>query len=129
MFSTQLTGRLVRDPELRSVPSGATVCELRLAVENMGRDGTAGYIDVATWGPSGEAAARVLRKGWLVAVDGRLRYEEWDTDHGKRSAIRVVGRVEFLAAPRNGDTPAEHDVPIDVADFEPAPPADDDIPF
>jgi single-strand DNA-binding protein len=123
MHSTQLTGRLVRDPELRSLPSGATVCELRLAVENMGRDGAAGYIDVATWGRSGEAAARVLRKGWLVAVDGRLRYEEWETDHGKRSAIRVVGRVEFLAAPRNGDTPPE------VADFEPAPPADDDIPF
>ena len=124
MFSTQLTGRLVRDPELRSVPSGATVCELRLAVENMGRDGAAGYIDVATWGASGEAAARVLRKGWLVAVDGRLRYEEWETESGKRSAIRVVGRVEFLAAPRNGDTTAE------AADFEPAPPADDDdIPF
>ncbi|MGP0052890.1 MAG: single-stranded DNA-binding protein [Solirubrobacteraceae bacterium] len=121
MFSTQLTGRLVRDPELRSVPSGATVCELRLAVENMGRDGTAGYIDVASWGPSGEAAARVLRKGWLVAVDGRLRYEEWETDHGKRSAIRVVGRVEFLAAPRNGESPTE------VADLEPA--GDDDIPF
>jgi single-strand DNA-binding protein len=122
MFSAQLTGRLVRDPELRTVPSGATVCELRLAVENMGRDGTAGYIDVATWGASGEAAARILRKGWLVAVDGRLRYEEWDTDHGKRSAIRVVGRVEFLAAPRNGNNP-------EVADFEPAPPTDDDIPF
>jgi single-strand DNA-binding protein len=122
MFSAQLTGRLVRDPELRSVPSGATVCELRLAVENMGRDGAAGYIDVATWGPGGEAAARVLRKGWLVAVDGRLRYEEWETEHGKRAAIRVVGRVEFLAAPRNGESPAA------VAEFEPAPP-DDDIPF
>ncbi|MGO9898781.1 MAG: hypothetical protein ACLP0J_03585 [Solirubrobacteraceae bacterium] len=55
---------------------------------------------------------------------------EWETDHGKRSANRVVDRVEFLAAPRNGNTPAEHDVQIDVADFEPAaPPADDDIPF
>jgi single-strand DNA-binding protein len=127
MNSTQLTGRLVRDPQSHTVPSGATVCELRLAVENMGRDGAAGYIDVATWGRSGEAAARVLRKGWLVAVDGRLRYEEWETDHGKRSAIRVVGRVEFLAAPRNGD--AERGVPVDLADFEPAPPADDDIPF
>jgi len=122
LYTAQLTGRLVRDPDLRTVPSGATVCELRLAVENMGRDGAAGYIDVATWGASGEAAARVLRKGWLVAVDGRLRYEEWETDHGKRSAIRVVGRVEFLAAPRNGNNP-------EVADFEPAPPADDDIPF
>ena len=122
MFSAQLTGRLVRDPDLRTVPSGATVCELRLAVDNMGRDGAAGYIDVATWGASGEAAARVLRKGWLVAVDGRLRYEEWETDHGKRSAIRVVGRVEFLTAPRNGNNP-------EVADLEPVPPADDEIPF
>ena len=103
MNTVQLTGRLTRDPELVTLDSGS-VCRMRLAIENMGRNET-GYIDVATFGKAGEAAARVLAKGWLVAVDGRLDYRHWVADDGaNRSAIGVIGTVEFLAAPR----PATH---------------------
>ena len=95
----QLTGRLTRDPDLVTLDTGS-VCRLRLAIENMGRNET-GYIDVATFGKAGEAAARVLSKGWLVAVEGRLDYRHWVADDGaNRSAIGVIGNVEFLAAPR-----------------------------
>ena len=59
--SVQLTGRLTRDPELVSLDSGS-VCRMRLAVENMGRNET-GYVDVSTFGKPGEAAARVLSQG------------------------------------------------------------------
>ena len=102
MNSYQATGRLTRDPELRSLPSGDSVCEMRLAIDGMGRGGRneVGYLDVSTYGKPGEAAADVLSKGWLVAFDGRLEYHEWDGDHGKRSAIRGVGSVEFLSAPK-----------------------------
>ena len=87
MNSVQLTGRLTRDPELVQLESGS-VCRLRLAVENMGRNET-GYVDVSTFGKAGEAAARVLSKGWLVAVDGRLDYRHWVADDGaNRSAHR-----------------------------------------
>ena len=89
MNSISLTGRLTQDPELRTLPTGSTVCRLRLAVNGMGRGGRdeTGYINVSAFGNAGEAAARVLTKGWLVAVDGRL---------------------QFLAAPRgeNGNEPA-----------------------
>ena len=68
-----ITGRLTRDPELRSLPSGDPVCKLRLAVDGMAPKRETGYVDVSAFGPSGEAAARVLTKGYLVAVDGRLR--------------------------------------------------------
>jgi single-strand DNA-binding protein len=99
MHSVQLTGRLTRDPELVQLETGS-VCRIRLAIENMGRNET-GYVDVSTFGKAGEAAARVLSKGWLVAVDGRLDYRQWVADDGaNRSAIGVVGNVEFLAAPR-----------------------------
>jgi single-strand DNA-binding protein len=102
----QLTGRLVRDPELVQLDSGS-VCRMRLAIENMGRNET-GYIDVSTFGKPGEAAARLLSKGWLVAVDGRLDYRQWVADDGaNRSAIGVVGNVEFLAAPRTAATAVE----------------------
>jgi single-stranded DNA-binding protein len=79
----------------------------------------AGFIDVAVFGKPGEAAARTLTRGWLVAVEGRLAHREWTgTDGGRRSAHSVIGRVEFLAAPRtNGGVPCVSEV-RDVEDDE-----------
>jgi len=113
--SYQATGRLTRDPELRTLPNSDTVvCEIRLAINGMGRGGRdqAGYLNVSVYGKPGEAAAQVLSKGWLVAFDGRLEYHEWDGENGKRNAIAAVGNVEFLAAPKgasNGDAGDEAD--------------------
>jgi single-strand DNA-binding protein len=94
------TGRLTKDPELKTLPSGTNVCELRLAVDGMGRAREVGYINVSVFGNSAEAAAKYLAKGWLVAVDGRLEYGEWDSEGAKRHDYSVVGNVEFLTAPR-----------------------------
>ena len=126
MNSYQATGRLTRDPELRALPSGDSVCEMRLAIDGMGRGGRdqVGYLDVVTYGKPGEAAANVLTKGWLVAFDGRLEYHEWDGDNGgKRHDVRGVGSVEFLSAPRNGRGEAD----ADSTSSEPG--SDDDIAF
>jgi single-strand DNA-binding protein len=96
------TGRLTKDPELRALPSGTSVCELRLAVDQMGRNREVGYINVSVFGNGGEAAAKHLGKGWLVAVDGRLEFGEWENQAGeRRHDYSVVGTVEFLAAPRS----------------------------
>ncbi len=104
------TGRLTKDPELKALPSGTSVCELRLAVDGMGRGREVGYINVSVFGSGGEAAAEYLEKGWLVAVDGRLEYGEWDSEGTKRHDYNVVGNVEFLSAPR----------PVEEAEPEPA---------
>ena len=72
--------------------------------------------DVASYGNSGAAAAKTLAKGWLVAIDGRLEWREWNAEDGsKRHAITIVGNVEFLAAPNGGKRPEQ--------------PQDEDIPF
>jgi single-strand DNA-binding protein len=95
------TGNLTRDPELRQLPTGVSVCELRVAVDAMGRGAEPGFINVSVYGKPGEAAAEHLGKGWLVGVDGRLEYGEWETEAGgKRHDYTVVGNVEFLSAPR-----------------------------
>jgi single-strand DNA-binding protein len=105
MNSVNITGRLTADPELRALPSGENVCKLRLAVEGMSPGGETGYVNVAAFGKPGEAAARVLAKGWLVAVAGRLSYRAWEADDGsKRHDYEVVGNVEFLAAPRGNSS-------------------------
>jgi single-strand DNA-binding protein len=100
------TGRLAKDPELRTVSEEIKVCQLRLAVDGMGRGREVGCINVAVFGKAGEAANQYLAKGWLVAMDGRLEYGEWETEGGeKRHDYNVVGNVEFLTAPRPAEDP------------------------
>lgn len=111
--SIQLTGRLTRDPELRQIPGGDPVCKIRIAVDGLAAKRETGYIDVTCFGKAGEAAARVLTKGWLVAVDGRLQHDTWMKDDEKRSTYSVVGQVEFLAAPKSDAT--EHESDADIA--------------
>jgi single-strand DNA-binding protein len=114
MNSINITGRLTTDPELRSLPSGDPVCKLRLAVDGLAPGRETGYLNVTCFGKPGEAAARVLSKGWLVAVSGRLEYHEWETDDGaKRHDYEVIGNVEFLAAPRG--TSSESTEPQEAA--------------
>ncbi len=151
-----LTGNLTRDPELRSLPSGMSVCSLRLAV-NTRRKGASGdwedkpnYFDVTVWGAQGENCARYLSKGRPVALDGRLEWREWETPDGnKRQAVDIVAdTVQFLGGRDDaggggggggGFTPRS-DIPVDTGDFAPVgggnggstqrnDPADDDIPF
>jgi single-strand DNA-binding protein len=106
MNTINLTGRLTHDPELRELPSGEHACRMRLAVDGMGRGGRdqVGYINVTAYGKPAQAAHRVLAKGWLVAVDGRLQYGQWETDGGeRRHDYEVIGTVEFLTAPRTNN--------------------------
>ena len=140
-----LTGNLTTEPELRSLPSGTSVCKLRVAC-NTRRKGPGGdwqdkpnYFDVTVWGAQGENCARYLSKGRPVAIDGRLEWREWETEHGKRQAIDIVAdSVQFLGgredggSSSNGFTPSS-DVPANTDDFQPVSTggggADDDIPF
>jgi len=104
MNSIHITGRLTTDPELRALPDGTKACMIRVAVKEMGHRREVGYVNVTEYGTAGEAAARELSKGWLVAVGGRLKYREWETDGAKRRHdYEVVGHIEFLAAPRCRD--------------------------
>ena len=150
-----ITGNLTSDPELRSLPSGTSVCKLRVACNTRRKDSSTNewvdkpnYFDVTVWGAQGENCARYLSKGRAVGVDGRLEWREWETPEGqKRQAIDIIAdSVQFLSSPRdeggnaNGFS-ARSDIPVDTNDFAAAPAgggsnaggstsaADDDIPF
>ncbi len=152
-----LTGNLTRDPELRSLPSGMSVCSLRIASNTRRKDNSTGewvdkpnYFDVTIWGRQGENAAQYLSKGRPVAIDGRLEWREWQDQQGNnRQSVEIVAdNIQFLGGRDEGGmggggggfTPRS-DVPVDTNDFAAAPvgggsapngspaPADDDIPF
>jgi single-strand DNA-binding protein len=102
-----LVGRLTRDPELRVLPSGRSVCTLRLACNGsrLGADGERherpNYFDVSTYGATAESVARFLRRGSRVGIDGRLEWREWETDEqARRQAVSIVSDVvQFLDTP------------------------------
>jgi single-strand DNA-binding protein len=102
------TGNLTKDPVVKDLPSGSSVCELRVAVDGMGGLEEPGFITVSVFGKPGEAAARYLTKGWLVAVDGRLQFAQWTSaENTTRHEYTVIGNVEFLSSPRpDGDASA-----------------------
>ena len=138
-----ITGNLTADPELRSTPSGTSVCNLRIACNTRRKDGEEwvdkpNYFNVTVWGAQGENVARYLSKGRPVAIDGRLKWREYkDKDDNKREAIDIVAdTVQFLNAKGEQGEPAEYTG--EEQGFEPVPvPAavgatgaqDDDIPF
>ena len=144
-----VTGNLTRDPELRSLNSGTSVCKLRVAVNSRRKNQNGewedkpNYFDVTVWGAQGENCATYLSKGRPVAVDGRLDWREWEANDGsKRQSVEIIAdSVQFLGS--RGDAPAgngnggfqgQSDVPADTSDFDRAEPAsvgasDDDIPF
>jgi single-strand DNA-binding protein len=142
-----MTGNLTRDPELRNLPSGTSVCSLRIACNTRRKDESGNwvdkpnYFDVTVWGAQGENCAQYLSKGRPVAIDGRLEWREWqDKDGNKRQSTDIIAdSVQFLGSRDGGEnggrfTP-QSDVPADTADFQPTPAAsaggaaDDDIPF
>ena len=149
-----MTGNLTRDPELRSLPSGTSVCKLRVAVQHAPQGRPAGewvdkpnYFDVTVWGAQGENCARFLSKGRPVAIDGRLEWREWETQEGqKRQAVDIIAdSVQFLGgrddagggngggSPRRERRPRRHRrLPARPGRRRPVRsggPADDDIPF
>jgi single-strand DNA-binding protein len=105
-----IVGNLTRDPELRGLPSGGSVCSLRVAVNERRKDASGQWSDapnffnVTIFGNSADNAAKFLSKGRQVAVDGRLRWREYnDRDGNKREAIEIVAQeVQFIGGREGG---------------------------
>lgn len=122
-----ISGNLTRDPELRSLPSGNSVCNIRIAHnERYKKDGDWAdrpqYFDVTVWSGLGEYIAKNLTKGEKVVVSGRLKWREFEVDGNSRQAVDITAE-SVIPVPRS-------DKPAPTADYDmPTGRADDDIPF
>lgn len=92
-----LMGNLTRDPETRVTPSGLTICKMGLAVSRRysTKDGDSReettFVDVDAFGRQAEVITKYLRKGSPIFMEGRLRFDQWETSDGqKRTKLGVV---------------------------------------
>jgi single-strand DNA-binding protein len=117
-----LTGRLTRDPEMRSLASGKNVTTFTVASNEFiggGRE-KAEYHPVVTWDRLAEIAGTYLGKGQQVAIEGRLQTRSWDDDRGQRhwKTEVVASHVEMLSGRRKKDYEAQQSADALVAQAE-----------
>ncbi len=106
-----ISGNLTRDPELRSTATGFPVLGFGVAVNDRRKNQQTGewedypnFIDCTMFGARAESVSRFLSKGSKVAIEGKLRWSQWEREGQKRSKIEVVvDEIEFLSSRDGGN--------------------------
>jgi len=131
-----ISGNLTRDPELRSTAGGMAVLKMGIAVNDRRKNQQSGewedvpnFFDVTVFGQRGESLSRFLSKGSKVAIEGKLRWSQWETPDGdKRSKVEIIADdIEFMSSRGEGGGGGGYAGPTAPA---PKPETfEDDIPF
>jgi single-strand DNA-binding protein len=127
-----IVGYLGRDPELRHIPNGNSICNLSVATtEKRGDKESTTWFRIAVWGKQGEMCNEYLAKGRQVYIEGRLRAEEYtDREGGKRTSLEVNATdVRFLGKNENGASAPRKATKEEVAEAFEKVEEDDEIPF
>jgi len=144
-----LIGRLTADPELKTIPSGASVCTFRIACDRRfsGKDGErkADFITIVAWRQTAEFVSKFFTKGKLIGIEGSIQTRDYtDKEGNKRTAFEVVADNCFFVGSKaesgggSGSYSAPHEdaapaAPVayasgDAGDFEEVE-TDSDLPF
>lgn len=141
-----LMGNLTRDPEVRYLDSGVSVANFGIAVNDRWTNRETGeqqedvcFVDCEAWGRLAEIVEQYVTKGSPVHVEGRLKYDTWETEDGQRRSklklrvfgLQMLGRMNgnnntstsqapTTSAPTTQATPSKPSQSVELAD---------DIPF
>lgn len=133
-----LMGRIVFDPELKTTPSGVSVCTTRIAVDRDFSDKATGnreadFIDIVAWRGTADFLHRNFGKGRMICVSGRLQIRNWnDKDGNKRSSAEVVADNIYFADSKPSNPQQSASAPIaaaPTADFPELTDNDGELPF
>ena len=97
-----LIGRLTRDPELRTTPTGRNVCQFSIAVNrnftNANGEREADFINCVVWDKQAENLVKYQKKGNQIAVDGRIQTRNYEDKDGKRVYVTEIlaNNISFL---------------------------------
>jgi len=139
-----LVGHLGADPEIRYLPSGEAVANLRLATTDVWKDKDGNKQEATEWhrisffGRQAEVCGQYLKKGAQIYVEGSIRTRKWQDKEGQdRYTTEIRGdRMQMLGGRPAGGDSAPASRPAPAAAPAPAAPSggnfndfEDDIPF
>jgi len=145
----QLIGRIVNDPEIKALPSGASVAKFTLATNRVykTKEGekkeTAQFHNCVAFGKLADIIKQWAKKGQEVYVDGRIEYRTWDKKDGGKGYITeiMIENFQMGAKARGGDggsrepvrenrEESSHVIPvIDLNEKNPPAEGGEDLPF
>ena len=136
-----LVGRLTKDPELKTTPSGVSVCSFTIAVNRRFRNAEGNYdadfINCVAWRQQADFLSKFFSKGRMVGVCGSIQTRNYERDGQRVYVTEVVAdEINFVESKSQADGAAPQSAAPQAntnsfgADdgFFPAP-ADDDLPF
>ena len=120
MNNCNFTGRLTKDPELKTTQSGKKYLRFCLAVDGIkDKDGnkTADFVDCIACNKSAEIIAQYTRKGSKLGISGRLHTTTYDKDGEKRKSVDVVvNEFELLDSKPKDQAEQSQEQPQEIPD-------------
>lgn len=135
MNKVELIGRLTKDPELRYTKNNIAVASYTIAINTgYGEKQQTDYINISTWGKSGEFVNKYFKKGQAIAIVGRLKNNNYEDKNGnKKYTIEVITEdIEFIGGKSQEENQEENiEIPQNYkSEYEDTITLDDDeLPF
>ena len=100
-----ISGNITRDPDLRRTQQGMAILTIGVAVNDRKKnpqtnewEDRVNFVDCTVFGKRAESLSERLSKGMKVAIEGKLRYSQWEREGQKRSKLEVaVDEIEFMS--------------------------------
>ncbi len=104
-----LVGRSGKDPEMRYFDSGKVVTTFTLAVNRPIKDGQTDWFDVEIWGKPAEIAGEYVKKGSLIGIEGKIRWDSWnskDTGELMTKPLVIADNIRLLGSKKDNNPSA-----------------------
>ena len=122
-----LIGRLTADPQSGTTSTGKNFARFSLAVNRMGADAGADFLNIVAWDKNADTATKYLTKGKQVAIEGRIQTGSFERNGVKHQTFDIlVERIEFIG--NNGTTAQKPNNDVRLDELQPCD-DDDDMPF
>jgi len=134
-----VVGNLTRDVELKTMPSGDSVCNLSIATNRTWKNKNSGekeqeveYHNIVIFGKMADSVAQYMTKGSEMLVEGRLKTSSWETDGVKKYKTEIIAENVRFGSKKDGNDSRETSAPDTTSQPRPKEQDEiqvDDIPF
>lgn len=109
-----IQGRLTHDPELKTTPSGVSVCSFRIACERSyspkGEERKADFFTITAWRQTAEFVCKYFQKGSMIAIEGSLQTRQYQDQQGSnRTVVEIVASNVSFCGGKAAEKPAVRD--------------------
>ena len=102
-----LVGRAGKDPEMRYFESGKVVTTFSLAVNRPMRDAQTDWFDIEVWGKQAEVAGEYVKKGSLIGVEGKIRWDSWTSKDSGELIVKplvIADNIRLLGSKKDNSS-------------------------